>query len=387
MRELYLDNGSSEFKFADTTTQIRLNAFDDGYLASLTANAKVRIKNDSGYLLEVGASVTKNQAVITSGQLAQLPAGNYLIELWDTTANGGTAIYPSDGFLRLQINDNTTGISGGIISSITVDDFIKQFSDLSQQLKKEVSDTLALKGYKGDDVQAGAYAHNSVVRGANLGSSLTNTQSAAIRDGSFSGMCLLDYWTINSIKWRIVAFDYYYGTGDASCQTHHVVVVPDGQLYTVAYNSTNTTAGGYVGSDLYKTGLDKAKTIITAAFGSDHILTHRNYLHNAVTNGIPSGGAWLDSTVELMTEANVYGTKHWAQSERGEDSGVDFFTVDKSQYPGFALAPSLQTVPNQWLWLRDVSSASCFADAHGDGVASRNIASTVYGVRPAVCIY
>lgn len=233
----------------------------------------------------------------------------------------------------------------------------------------------------------GAYAHNSVARGANLGSSLTDAQSAAIRDGSFNGLYLLDYWTINGVNWRIVAFDYYYGTGDTSCWTHHVVVVPDGQLYTVAYNSTNTTAGGYVGSDLYKTGLDKAKTIITAAFGSSHILTHRNCLNNAATNGIPSGSAWLDSTIELMTEANVYGTKHWAVSEHGEDSGVDFYTVDKSQYPGFAVAPSLQTVPGQWLWLRDVSSASCFAGAGGDGCATRNDASSVYGIRPAVCIY
>ena len=233
----------------------------------------------------------------------------------------------------------------------------------------------------------GAYAHNSVTRGANLGSSLTDVQSAAIRDGSFNGLYLLDYWTINSVNWRIVAFDYYYGTGDTSCWTHHVVVVPDSQLYTAAYNSTDTTAGGYVGSDLYKTGLDKAKTIITAAFGSDHILTHRNCLNNAVTNGIPSGSAWFDSTVELMTEANVYGTKHWAVSEHGEDSGVDFYTVDKSQYPGFAAAPSLQTVTHQWLWLRDVSSASCFAGANGNGYATRNHATFVGGVRPAVCIY
>ena len=138
MRKLYLDNGNEQFKFADTTTEIRLNAFDDGCLASLTANAKVRVKNDSGYLLEVSPSVTKNQAVITSGQLAQLPAGNYLLELWDTV-DGGTAIYPSDGFLRLQINENVTGLSGKLVSSITVDDFIKQFNDLSQQLKKEAS--------------------------------------------------------------------------------------------------------------------------------------------------------------------------------------------------------------------------------------------------------
>lgn len=233
----------------------------------------------------------------------------------------------------------------------------------------------------------GAYAHNSVVRGASLGSSLTDEQSAAIRDGSFNGLYLMDYWTINSVNWRIVAFDYYYGTGDTTCTTHHVVVVPDTQIDSVAYNSTNTTAGGYVGSELYKTGLDKAKTIITAAFGSGHILTHRNVLINAVTNGRPSGVAWYDSTVELMTEDNIYGTNHWAALTNGEDTGICFDTVDKSQYPGFAVAPSLQTISNQWIWLRDVASASFFAGAGGYGDYYRASASTVRGVRPAVCIY
>lgn len=152
MRKLYLGNGDKQFKFADTTTEIYLSAFDDGSTANLTADAKVRIKNDSGYLLGVSAGITDNHAVITSGQLAQLPAGSYLIELWDTV-NGGTAIYPSDGFLALQINDNVTGLSGGLVSSITVDDFIQQFSSLSEQLKQQVYDAVAngLKGDKGDD--------------------------------------------------------------------------------------------------------------------------------------------------------------------------------------------------------------------------------------------
>lgn len=152
MRKLYLDNGNKQFKFADTATEINLNAFDGDSSATLTADAKVKIKNDSGYLLGVSASITDNHAVITSGQLAKLPVGSYLIELWDTV-NGGTAIYPSDGFLALQINENVTGLSGGLVSSITVDDFIKQFSDLSQQLKQEVSEAVAngLKGDKGDD--------------------------------------------------------------------------------------------------------------------------------------------------------------------------------------------------------------------------------------------
>ena len=103
-------------------------------------------------MLGVSASITDNNAVFTSGQLAQLPVGCYLLELWNPIS-GGTAIYPSDGFLALQINENVTGLSGGLVSSITVDDFIQQFSDLSQQLKQQVTVAVAngLKGDKGDD--------------------------------------------------------------------------------------------------------------------------------------------------------------------------------------------------------------------------------------------
>lgn len=151
MRMLHLGNGGKEFKFADTTTEIRLSAFNDVSPATLTADAKVKIKDNSGYLMEVNTSITDNQAVITSGQLANLPPGNYLLELWDTV-NGGTAIYPSDGFLAIQINENVTSLSGKIISSMTVDDFVQKFGDLSDQLKKQVSDAVSngLKGDKGD---------------------------------------------------------------------------------------------------------------------------------------------------------------------------------------------------------------------------------------------
>jgi len=161
MRKLYLGNGDKQFKFADTTTEIHLNAFDDGSAATLTADAKVRIKNDSGYLLGISASITNNHAVITSGQLAQLPVGSYLIELWDTV-DGGTAIYPSDGFLALQINENVTGLSGGLVSSITVDDFIQQFSSLSEQLKQEVAVAVA-NGLKGDTGADGLSAYQIAV--------------------------------------------------------------------------------------------------------------------------------------------------------------------------------------------------------------------------------
>lgn len=389
MRELYLDNGNEQFKFADTTTEIRLNVFDDGRPASLTTDARVRIKNDSGYLLEVSANTTKNQAIITSGQLAKLPVGSYLLELWDTV-DGGTAIYPSYGFLRLKINENATSISGGIVSSITVDDFTKKISALSQRLKKEVSEAV-VSGLMNDKGDKGAGAHNATYRGANLGGNLTDTQAAAIKAGTFDDLFVGDYWTIDGVTYRIAAFDYYFNTGDKPCTTHHVVVVPDKPLYAAKMNETNTTVGAYVGSEMYTTGLSKAKTTITAAFGSGHILTHRNYLQNACTNGVPTGIAWLDSTVELMTEQNVYGNQTVGALPSGgavnpwDPNGNHNYMVDKSQYPLFALRPDLIS-NREWFWLRTVVSAIAFADVNGDGYANCDSASNVNGVRPAFSI-
>ena len=151
--------------------------------------------------------------------------------------------------------------------------------------------------------------HNSTYRGANLGSTLTDDQAAAIKAGTFYNLFVGDYWTIGGVTYRIAAFDYYLHAGDTECTDHHVVLVPDAPLYAAKMNETDTTVGAYVGSEMYTTGLSKAKTTITAAFGSAHLLNHRNILQNACTNGVPTGTAWFDSTVELMTEQNVYGNQ------------------------------------------------------------------------------
>lgn len=236
----------------------------------------------------------------------------------------------------------------------------------------------------------GAGAHNSLYRGNNLGTKVTDEQLKAIHDGTFDGMYVGDYWVINNIVWRIVAFDYYYGTGDKPCTTHHVTVMPDGQLYTFAMNDTNTTVGGYVGSKMYTEGLKQAKTTIIAAFGKDHILTHRLYLVNACVDGVPNGNAWFDSQVELPTEFNMYGSRVMSASPAGgkinpwDANGNHAYEVDKSQYPAFAANPSLISKTGQWHWLRSIVSASSFAC--GNGYASCSNASNVYGVRPAFSI-
>ncbi len=232
----------------------------------------------------------------------------------------------------------------------------------------------------------GAGAHNAIYRGKYLGNSVTAEQYAAIGNGTFDDLYIGDYWTIGGVNYRIAAFDYYYRSGDnIDLTTHHVTLVPDAPMYSHVMNDTDTTDGGYVGSKMYTTGLADAKITINNAFGSAHILTHRQYLCNAVSNGKPSGCSWYDSTVELMTEQNVYGCKVFGVGNDGSTVPA-LYTVDKSQYPLFAFRPDLMISNRTWVWLRDVVSVVDFAIVDYGGNPSYFHASYSLGVRPAFSI-
>lgn len=228
-----------------------------------------------------------------------------------------------------------------------------------------------------------AGAHNAIYRGKNLGSSVTAAQYAEITAGTFKDMYIGDYWAIGGVNYRIAAFDYYLKCGDTSTTKHHVVLVPDTNLYTHIMNDTNITTGAYVGSKMYTEGLKQAKTTIKAAF-SGHVLSHRIYLSNATSNGKASAGAWVDSEVDLMCEHMVYG--NGVLSPVSDGSTVpNNYRVEKSQLPLFQHEPSRICNRESW-WLRDVISASYFANVTDTGNAGCNNASRSYGVRPAFCI-
>ena len=238
-----------------------------------------------------------------------------------------------------------------------------------------------------------AGAHNAIYRGKSLGSTVTTAQYAAIKAGTFDDLYIGDYWTIGGVNYRIAAFDYYLNSGDTNCTTHHVVIVPDTCLYNAQMHNTssggwesgaaNTTAGGYVGSDMYKSNLEQAKTTIKSAF-SGHVLKHRIYLTNAVANGRASGGAWCDSEVDLMCEQMVYGSGIFSPVSDGSNVPANY-RVEKSQLPLFQHEPSRICNRATW-WLRDVITASHFAFVSNYGNAGYSGASNSDGVRPAFCI-
>ena len=229
----------------------------------------------------------------------------------------------------------------------------------------------------------GAGLKNCLWRGKYLGDKLTDAQSAAIRDGSFKDLWLGDYWTIGGVNYRIMDFDYWYQSGDTACTTHHVVVVPDTVLYNAQMNTTNVTTGGYNGSAMRTSNLNSAKTTIKNAFGASHILSHRELLTNAVSNGNSSGWAWFDADIELMSEHMVYGARAWGG---GAHVGYDVGNA-KSQLSGFKARGDMEHTRSGWYWLRDVSSATIFCFVNGNGGADYVGASGSGGVRPAFPIY
>lgn len=225
--------------------------------------------------------------------------------------------------------------------------------------------------------------HRCTYRGKSLGDSVTDAQKTAISNGTFDDLFIGDYWTINNINYRIADMDYWYNCGDTAFTKHHLVVVPESPMYTAQMNSENVTDGGYVGSEMYTTNLESARTTISTAFGG-LLLTHREYLVNAVASGRPSAGAWYDSQVELMNEIMVYGAHIYAPMSNGV-TVPNRYTIDKQQLALFALNPKMVNRRYSY-WLRDVVSSAFFANVANYGHADCRGASDSLGVRPVFAV-
>ncbi len=249
-----------------------------------------------------------------------------------------------------------------------------------------------------------AGAHNSIYRNKDLGGVITAEQSATIRAGTFKDIYPGDYWqsTIPAYTWtdwegvehEVPAGNYQYYWRVLGCNSYtlainnlypktpnHVVVYPESSLYTLAMNETDTTAGGYVGSDMFTKHLRRAEAIIKAVFGEEHILPHYDYLCNAVTDGVETGNAFFeDRIVDLMSENMVFGRRIYSKNSY-ENERDDF------QQPYFKFQRIV--VMGSHAWLRDVCSGSQFAaiNAFGGAVKVPASNSAICNVKPFFLLY
>jgi len=220
---------------------------------------------------------------------------------------------------------------------------------------------------------------NSLYRGKNLGTSYTSAQQSQVASGKFLDLWVGDYWVINGTRYYIAAFNYYYNTGDTNLITNHITLVPATSMYTHRMNPQNSTQDGYVGSEMYTTGLGQARTKIHADFPG-RVVIHRRHLSTGTSNGYPNAGGWFNSDAELMNEVMVYGNV-----VNGNEAFLYNIGTEKSQLPLFSLRPDLICIRARW-WLRDICGAAYFAIVDHYGRAVYDGASVALGVRPVFSI-
>ncbi len=222
----------------------------------------------------------------------------------------------------------------------------------------------------------------------NLGTEITAAQKLAIATGTFEDLPIGAYWTLNGTVYRIAHHDYYLWTGDTECTSHHIVVVPDSDMYSASMNDTSTTTSGYAGSKMRATHLASALSTFETDFGAAHILSHRISISNSANDNGALGVIWVDSKVDLMSEHMVFGHSVWGRT--GYEAGIERVPlVLFSLYPEFiqVCIPGLIFNYRNAFWLRNINSSASYCFVDDDGVPSRGGASSSYGVRPYACIY
>lgn len=259
--------------------------------------------------------------------------------------------------------------------------------------------------------------HNSHYRGINLISDGHFADMAAlltaIRAQDWSDIYIGDYVELTftyegasrTVKFYVGEIDKFYKVGDASLETHHLVMVTGDLGINQVMNDTNTTAGGYVGSKAHTVTLPALYAILNPLF-NNAILTHREHLSNTVlsaqtvslslndgngavnyscnnfpvyssgdpnTPGCVTSGAWYDCNLVLMSEIEMFGSNRFASS------GLDDIMCPEGQIAAFKYNRNLQTL-NRTIntWLRNVNSASRFCICSGYGNSLRIDATATY---------
>ena len=260
-----------------------------------------------------------------------------------------------------------------------------------------------------------ATSPNCIFRGENLGAVTSENigdfiTEYGISSGVFTDIYPGDYFTASyngtETVFRVAGMNSFLYTGDKDPNTNstnglasnHIVVVPDYQLQTAAMNSSDSTTGGYLGSNMFKSVIGGSgvtsginKNLYTI-FGS-HLIKYRELLSNAINtsskctgyegfSGASSGWEWTDVYANLLSGVHLWGCSPAASS-------LYDFGIVTGQLPLFRFEPKYiinrksSDGTRNWYWLRNVVSSSYFAGCSYNGsTINRGASDTTGGVRP-----
>ena len=407
-----------------------------------TTNGNVTAAQNAANAAQATATSAQSTATLTRNQA-------YVLRYTGTTiTGGGTIAYADiDNTDNIKAGDKIIDVTGAIYAIVSVDTanqtvtagaspVINLFCD-AENLIPAANDTYDLgtstnkwKSVWFNNMQDIATDtvewHNSHYRGINLISDGHFADMAAlltaIRAQDWSDIYIGDYVELTftyegasrTVKFYVGEIDKFYKVGNASLETHHLVMVTGDLGINQVMNDSNTTAGGYVGSKAHTVTLPALYAILNPLF-NNAILTHREHLSNTVlsaqtvslslddgngavtyscnnfpvyssgdpnTPGCVTAGNWYDCNLVLMSEIEMFGSNRFASS------GIDDIMCPEGQIAAFKYNRNLQTL-NRTIntWLRNVNSASRFCRCYSNGYSIRSGATdTNIRLRPRFLI-
>lgn len=219
-----------------------------------------------------------------------------------------------------------------------------------------------------------AATHNAKYVGASLGA-FNEDYAERVKNGTFKDLWVGDYFTINNHTYKIAGFNYKCNHEGNLGLGNHLIMITD-VLGSHVMNETNTTAGGFAGSEMFKQEIPVVEKQLATDFGS-HLLKFKSYLSTSVdSSGAPNVGQWYELTACLCNSAM------WWGKPCPDNSGKKYNLGDEdTQLPIMKLNSNEQKSNDTWVWLRDVYNSSYFSYADSDGSMSWRYANYLNGVR------
>lgn len=222
----------------------------------------------------------------------------------------------------------------------------------------------------------GANAQNAKYRGNDLGA-FTENYATNIQNGVFDSMQVGDTFTQNGHTYKIGGFNYLGGADHNPNLGNHLLMITD-NLTNREMNPDNTTTGGFVGSEMWKSYFPTVVEQLKADFG-DHLLTWNEFLTTGTDAGVADQGDYFAVQASMMNSAMYSGSPNqFSTPSRGKNWNTG---IEAKQLPIMNLHPDEQKNGGRDTWQRDVCSSSDFTIASDDGSPDADYSSTPHNVR------
>lgn len=393
-----IDNKVTKIEGKGLSTEDYTSAEKDklsGIEAGAQANTVTGVKGD------VETSYRQGQVNITPANIGAAPVNHAASTL---TYGGGTA----DNYGHVKLSDNYEGT--GRPASLSIGASERAITDLREHT---MPDTRAVG------------AHNSIWRGEELLNinhfgqyeNALESLAQAVSRGDFNDIYVgdtirvtMDSNSIDSnsqiVVWVVMGINIYKTNGDTPLTKNHLVLVPK-EAFRIgsSMNSTDTTGKSengfntsnlqaYAGSDMFNITLPLYQTAIKNSLGG-YVLTSQELLSNTMDATKISGGfsgwtgassnwGWYSSTISLLNEVEVFGTRIVSSSMYDVGRGC-------IQLPGFSLNPTFKMKKmhqggNRCLWwLSAVADSTGFVVVgHNGSVCRRSASDPTGGVVPKI---